>query len=363
MEFKIRFLKWLDGLLGKHFIRLFPGVEKRPWSGEGRVLIIRPGGIGDAVLVIPMIETLKEEFPDVQIEVLAESRNAGVFALCPNIEKVLRYDSWSGLWKVISRKYTLVIDTEQWHRLSAIVARLAGAGVSIGFSTNEREQLFQYPISYKQDRYEMNSFLDLLSPLLKSDKRWARKSFLHVPEKAARGVSTMLAPLNGCPFVTVFPGASIPERRWGWDKYVELARRLEGEGMGVVVVGGASEASVGERIVKGGDGLNLAGRTSLVETAAILEKSKLLISSDSGVLHIGVGLNVPTVSLFGPGIVEKWGPSGERHQRIRKELPCSPCTLFGTTPPCPRNVICMAGIVVDEVFEAALTVLAKGREE
>jgi ADP-heptose:LPS heptosyltransferase len=107
-------------------------------------------------------------------------------------------------------------------------------------------------------------------------------------------------------------------------------------------------------------GLNLAGATTLAETAAVIKKSALLLSGDSGVLHIAVGLGVPTVSLFGPGRVKKWAPQGEHHIVINKELPCSPCTTFGHTPPCPIHAQCMRDISVDEVVTAVTMLLTSG---
>jgi ADP-heptose:LPS heptosyltransferase len=104
-------------------------------------------------------------------------------------------------------------------------------------------------------------------------------------------------------------------------------------------------------------GLNLAGRTSLAESAAIIDRSALLLSGDSGVLHIAVGLGKPTVSLFGPGRSEKWAPRGDRHIVINRHLPCSPCTTYGTTPPCPHNAQCMRDITVEEVANSVMMLL------
>ncbi|HEY4744517.1 MAG TPA: glycosyltransferase family 9 protein, partial [Desulfuromonadaceae bacterium] len=161
----------------------------------------------------------------------------------------------------------------------------------------------------------------------------------------------------GKPFVTMFPGASIPERRWGADRFRSVVDLLASFGIRVVVVGGREDKDQGEEIVAGGAGINLAGRTSLSETAAVIQRSALLVSGDSGVLHIAVGLGKPTVSLFGPGRARKWAPRGERHVAITKELPCSPCTTFGTTPPCPMDAQCMKEITVDEVFNAVMMLL------
>jgi ADP-heptose:LPS heptosyltransferase len=136
-----------------------------------------------------------------------------------------------------------------------------------------------------------------------------------------------------------------------------VAELLAAFGIPVVVVGGSEDRRQGEEIVSGGKGLNLTGRTSLSETAAVIQRSVLLLSGDSGILHIAVGLDKPTVSLFGPGRARKWAPRGERHIVINKGLSCAPCTTFGTTPPCPIGAKCMGDITVDEVFNAVTVLL------
>ncbi|MBI5483179.1 MAG: glycosyltransferase family 9 protein, partial [Deltaproteobacteria bacterium] len=127
-------------------------------------------------------------------------------------------------------------------------------------------------------------------------------------------------------------------------------------GFRIVVVGGREDREEGD-IISGAWGLNLAGMTTLAETAAIIAGSRLLISGDSGVLHLAVGLDVPTVSLFGPGIAAKWAPRGDKHIVLNQNISCSPCTRFGTTPPCPVGVRCMKEITADQVMAAAVHVL------
>jgi len=88
----------------------------------------------------------------------------------------------------------------------------------------------------------------------------------------------------------------------------------------------------------------------LLETTALFDQAKLLISTDSGILHLGVLCNVPTISLFGSGIADKWAPEGEKHIVINKHLDCSPCTKFGTTPPCPNGKACMLKIIPEDII-------------
>lgn len=357
---KVRFLKALDRYVGTIAARVVPKTRSGKIIRPRRVLFIRPGGIGDAVLLIPAIRALKEWFPDCAIDVLAEKRNAAVFTLCDDIDRTLRYDSQGGFVSAIRGRYDVVIDSEQWHRLSALLARMTGAPVVIGFDTNVRRRLFTHSVPYSHDVYEADSFFSLLVPIGIPGPAALQPPFLSTGKAAAKATAT-LAELNLSPFVALFPGASIPERRWGTTNFRHLALRLGAEGIPVVVVGASCDRETGDAIVAGGNGLNLAGKTSLMETAEVLRRSLLLVTGDSGILHLAVGLGVPTVSLFGPGIARKWAPTGERHIVLNRHLPCSPCTRFGYTSRCRDGAPCIAKIGVDDVERAVLTLLAGKR--
>ncbi|WP_298269259.1 glycosyltransferase family 9 protein [Geobacter sp.] len=301
---------------------------------------------------------MQVRFPGVSIDILAERRNAGVFSLCPALRSVRRYDIPSEFFEALRSRYDVVIDSEQWHRLSAVVARILRAEIRIGFDTNDRRRLFTHPIPYEQDDYEADSFMRLLAPLGCAAEEEGGGPLLSFSTRDAEAAGCHLKRLEGRPIVTLFPGASIAERRWGAERFVRLAQLLGRRGVGVVVVGGEGELADGRTIETIG-GISLCGLTNLAETAAVIARSSLLVSGDSGILHIAVGLGVPTVSLFGPGRAMKWAPRGENHIVINKNLPCSPCTTFGYTPRCPINARCMTEITVDEVEEAVLTLLSR----
>jgi ADP-heptose:LPS heptosyltransferase len=355
---KIKTIKAIDEAVGGVLAACLPPARKKATAIDPRsILVIRPGGIGDAILLAPALLALKGRFPDARITVLAEQRNAAALELCPAVDRILLYHRKEDLWEAVSGGYHVVIDSEQWHRLSAVVVRLIGAPLSIGFATNRRSRLFSHPIGYSHDDYEMTSFFNLLSPLGIAPSA-VPVPFLTVPEEASRRVEGLLPPSH---FAVIFPGASIAERKWGADRFRQLAARLTLHGLPVVVVGGEEDAEEGHFIVRGCGGVNLVGETSLLETAAVIARSALLISGDSGLLHIGVGLGIPTVSLFGPGIEAKWGPKGEGHRVLNLKLPCSPCTRFGTTPPCPDKARCLSEIAVSDVVAAACELLERYR--
>ncbi len=349
----IRLMKQCDSAIGRIAVSLLSSPMCN--STEARfssILIIRPGGSGDAVMLAPAIHSLKNTYPAVHITILAERRNAGVFPLIPGVDTLLCYDRPAELIQVLRRSYDVVIDTEQWHRLSAVVARLVQAPVKIGFNTNERRRMFTHSIPYSHDDYEVDSFIRLLEPLgIDAGAVEMKAPFLHIPDDVAVRGAELVELLCNDPFVVIFPGASIPERRWGGRGFGQVAIRLAEDGFRIVVVGGQDDWD--EAVTIAGDrGLNLAGKTTLAETAAVIARATLVISGDSGVLHLAAGLDVPTVSLFGPGIAAKWAPQGERHIVINHQLACSPCTKFGTTPPCPVNARCIREITPDEVMAA-----------
>ena len=128
----IKLMKFLDTIIGRLAVQAIPKPEFRSVpSAISSILFIRPGGIGDAVLLIPAIQAARKKFPSAKIMVLAERRNASVFQLCPELTGVLLYDRPSEFVAALRQEYDVVIDSEQWHRLSAVMARLTSAAMLV----------------------------------------------------------------------------------------------------------------------------------------------------------------------------------------------------------------------------------------
>ncbi len=358
MASQIQIIKFIDKIIGRLLVFLCPKYKRDDVCQVKDVLFLRPGGIGDAILLIPAIRLLKSKFPDAAVDIIAEKRNAGVFHLCTQIDNVYRYDVVSEFLQVVRKRYDVVIDSEQWYRLSSVAARLIRSDMKIGFATNERQRMFSHGIPYSHEDYELVSFLRLLRPFGVAAEHHVAGPWLDIADSDRQIVKNKLSTIS-FPYVVIFPGASIAERRWRPERFAEVADCLMHKGYAVIVVGGGADTAAGDRIVSKCDGLNLAGKTTLSQTAAVLEGAALLISGDSGVLHMGVSLNIPAVSLFGPGIEKKWGPQGDHHIVINRHLTCSPCTRFGTTPKCPIGGRCIQEITPEDVSRAALSLLKR----
>ncbi len=336
--------------MGKIVVSLLPPPPERRERRFSSILLIRPGGIGDAVLLAPAIQVLKERYPSIQLDVLAEQRNAAIFSLVPGIRNCFRYDVPGELWTVLRRRYDVVIDTEQWHYLSAVVARLIRAPITVGFGTNERRRLFTHPVTYSHDDYEAESFLHLLAPLGITEPALPVCPPLTIPPDACRSADRLLRHVAGAEFVALFPGASIREKSWGVDRFASLAVLLNEKSVLLVVIGGPDDVIAGRSITACRGILDLTGKTGLAETAAILSRARLLVSGDSGVLHLAALLGTRTVALFGPSNWTKWAPRGERHRLLLTGRSCAPCSSFGYFPSCPQTNGCTHDIPVADVF-------------
>ncbi|MBF0458265.1 MAG: glycosyltransferase family 9 protein [Nitrospirae bacterium] len=358
-------LKAVDGLTGSALISIISRLKRirsdefpSPVISDGplrKILVIRPGGIGDAVLLLPALKHLRALHRGAQIDVLCEKRNHGIFQLSGDINRIYLYDSGLQLIKCLRNTYDAVIDTEQWHRLSAIIAYLTGARLRIGFNTNERGELFTHKIPYSHDDYEGRSFINLIAPLSRIDISDG------VPDVFLSGEAFIDAEpiwiFKTGRTVAIAAGASVKERRWGGENFGLMARQLSDIGFNILIIGSKADKP-DAMIIKGycPEAVDLTGATSLKDTVPLLKAVSALVCADSGIMHIASAAGTPTVCLFGSGIGKKWAPLGKRHRIINKRLPCSPCTKFGYTPPC-EQVRCLTQITVDEVVREVIDLL------
>lgn len=351
---KPEFIKKLDHLVVPVFISHIGKKKVKHQDALVRsALIIRPGGIGDAVLLLPMLQQLSLLYPDAKIEVLAESRNAEVFLWSQVVSRIWQYDRPLEFLRLFRQRYDLIIDTEQWYRLSAVVARLLSSSRSIGFATNERSNLLTDPCPYSQDEYEAVMFVRLLAPL-----------GAHTPDLPADCYGLPVLPqaehVFKNPYVVIFPGASVAAKQWPAERFAEVASYCEEMGFDVVVVGGKAEQDSSQVISRTLNRCHdLAGTTGLTESAAIVCGASLCISGDSGLLHVAQLKGVPTIALFGPSNHKKWCRNDNLHVVVTAGSNCAPCSLFGTIPKCHHGFQCMQNITVEMVVAAVTSLLNK----
>ncbi len=323
-----------------------------------RILVIRPGGLGDAALTVPMLQALRQGFPEAGIDVLVERRNAGVYEISDVVDEIYRYDS--GALSVLRRlrnvQYDLVIDTEQFHHFSTVFANLLRPKFLCGFNTLGRSHLQTHSVPYSDDAYEVYSFLRLAESVLGSSINFdPDRPFIDVMPEAQAWAAQAMEAKDARAAAVIAPVAGGSSRLWPVARYAEVAEWLIGCGHYVVLLAGRDGIEAASKIshhCRPGAVLNLAGETTLAQSAAVLQQAGLSVSADTGVMHLAYGVGTPTVALFGSGSHLKWGPPGRDHRIVRNGLSCSPCIRFGRLPSCPHDFACMRELHAGDVIAA-----------
>ncbi len=307
-----------------------------------RVLITLWPGLGDIVFATPAIRHLRREFPDAYLAAMSLDGGPGRELLETN--PYLDDCYFSGPGGIYSASN--IRDAARWARSRGFRVglelsfpmrwffRLAGIREAYGFA----ERPLWLFISYS-DR-EAGRATHASEHFMKAVDRFAGRKVerdgggydIFLTDADREKAETLLREAKGGRRVVIHPGARCNRnKRWGADKYAELARRLTVEADAfVIVVGGAEEASLGERIVSAlpGQAMNLSGKTTLRETAALVERCHLFVGNDSGPLHVAAGTTTPLVAVFASSNPSNFAPLHPRARVVQPDRPCVPCLHF-----------------------------------
>ncbi len=356
----IKLLKTVDRIIGPPLSKIT--LKRYPKTSKiiKKILLIRPGGLGDAALLVPLVKELKIRIPEIIIDIVCESRNKGIFESIPYIDNIFNYWMLKDIIKLLNQEYDIIIDTEQFHKLSAIFSSIIKTKKRIGFATNNRERHYDISLPYFQKKYELCNFNSLFSRVIPNwDNSFSWNApYLYVSHKQKEKIDNITRNINK-PIVCVFPGASVSLRKWPSVRWARVAEKLWEMDLCPILLGSKKEFIINKEIdyYSKYPIMDLTNMLNIGEIAELFRRSKLLVSTDSGILHIAVIEGLKTVSLFGPGIPEKWGPKGKSHIIIRKNLKCSPCTKFGYTPFCKKKGLCMKLISINDVITAITKVI------
>lgn len=369
---RIWILKQLDATLGRAACRVAGAALYRSHreihldavdpARLRRILVIRPGGMGDMLQLVPTLRRLAAATPAARVDLVCERRNRAVATLAGLNVDILCYDAEPArtVARLLNTRYDVAIDTEQFHHFSAVMAWISGAPVRIGFNINPvRNPAYTHLVNYAADGPEARQFSSLLRPLGIADGTPA------AIQGALSGAARPEAPaaVRALPrYAAVHAGGSAAIKQWGLDRFSALCSDLMArQGLTPVVVGDRRdrEVWVGSqgRAAAAADGTVVtAGELSLPQTAAVIARSAVFVGGDSGLAHLAVALGVPSVVLFGPSDERKWGVVDGRHAVASHSVPCRPCCVFGYHKPC-HAVACLRGITVEQVAEAVSKVV------
>lgn len=336
------------------------------------ILVIMLRYLGDVLLATPVLHALRDGAPNARITMVVNQGTGDVLKWNPDVDEVLEVTR-GGLLSSIRfvgdlrrRRFDCVIDLTDGDR-SAVLARATGAQVRIGFNEEHHRRGLLYTSVVTANvagmhRIERN--LEALRPVgvEPNSASLVLHTSSHDEQEADRilqvaGVHAS-GPAKGRPWVMVHPGARYWFKAWPPDRFAELADRLaQRPGCTVLVGGGESDGDLAQEIrarARSAPAV-LAGRTSVLQFAAILKRCALFIGNDNGPMHMAAALGIPLVALFGPSDPTVWGPRGGKSEVLYKGVDCRDCYRRN----CHRGEeSCMRQITVDEVVEAARRCLA-----
>ena len=335
-----------------------------------RFLIFGPSWLGDAVMAIPTYRALRRAEPDARITVVARGPVADLYEAVPWVDEVVVYRRPRGVSRLAAytglirrlrevRADTAIILPRSFG--SAWTALLSDARRRIGYVASGRSFLLTDPVERSPDLQQTHRvhYLQHLLTALGLEPIPEPPS-LELSEPALEAAERMLEPLRAVGrLVALNPGANYGSaKQWPEERYAELAGRLlEDPDTGIVLVGGPGDHSVCDWIdhsVSDPRMLDLSGRTSVPELAAVLDRCDFAVSNDTGAMHVAAAVDTPIVAIFGPTNPVTTAPYGDRHVLLRDPVDCSPCLLRE----CPIDHRCMTGVSVDSVFQACAEICA-----
>ena len=330
-----------------------------------RLLIIKPSSFGDIIHALPVLALLRRHWPQTPVDWLVKEDWAELLVHQQALNEVLLLPKSFSAWRDLrgslrERRYSMVIDLQGLLR-SGVAAVLSQAPVRVGFADGREGSRWCYTERITCSPAAIHAIdrgIDLLRqigvpidgpatfPLTvpAAAERWA--DALWKRERIVKGENT----------VVFHPAARGETKRWPAERFAQVADQLASSaGARIVLVAAREQMAHVDEVARHlrGCAINLAGASSLLELAALLKRASLVISNDSGPMHLAAALDTPVIGLFGPTDPRRVGPYGAGHVVLRKAVDCSRCSRHA----CVQDGACMNAISVDEVSAAARAIL------
>lgn len=343
------------------------------------IVLLRLDRIGDFVLGIPAYRALRQAHPDAHISVVVPSQVAELAKACPYFNEVYIFEAlwllpgqeplarWKSAWKLVrflrSKPIDLVLDFRYQSRLDPLVTGLSGARERVGFDLGWTSSFLTRKVPQPMAGiHQVDRNLQLLKAVgvLTADRRL--EAWIGEKDKvSAEDHLPAQELLPGVPRIAVHIGAAAPSKRWREESFEVLIHELHANPQAeILVLGGAGDWGFSQEVVDGLECpvINLVGKLSLGQMAALIKDCKVFIGCDSGATHLAAACGVPVVCLFSAANeVEVWKPWGPRVKVLTRHPECSPCRSHE----CLRadGYFCMAEIKPEDVIAEVRKILGE----
>lgn len=333
-----------------------------------RILIVRMSALGDIVHALPVLAALRAAYPNAEIDWLADRRYAGLLDFVEGLNR--RIIGRPGLLRAVQslrdRRYDAALDLQGLVK-SAAMARLSGARRVIGFeraALRERGAAWFYDETavVAPDAHIIQKNFSVL-PMLGVTDHGVRFPFVVPLSPVADAVASEAATRGRGGFALINPGGAWPNKRWPPDRFGELAARIrERHDLPSYVLWGDGESTLADRVVAGSRGAAVrAPRTTLGDLLALSSRAALMVSGDTGPIHLAAAMRTPIVGLYGPTWPRRngpWSPDDEVASRAER-CECHHKRRCQLGAAAGEAGVCLRDIAVDEVVAAVDRRLAR----
>jgi lipopolysaccharide heptosyltransferase II len=312
------------------------------------ILVKGNNWLGDAVMSLPTLRSLREMKPRAKVTVLTKPAFADLYRGAPEVDEVLLHErgsvkDWMGMVKEIRKRAFDAAVVLPRSFSSALLVWTARIPRRIGYG---RARFLTDRPAPPPKGHRVHTIHHLLTAF--GDPPVVRPPRIEIPTDAKEWAAGRL-PGDG--WIGLNPGATYgAAKQWFPDRYIELGRRLAKRAR-IVVVGGPSETRLGQEVAEAVGGISIAGLTTVCQLAAAIARCSLFVTNDTGPMHVADAVGTPIVAVFGPTDWITTPPFGKKHAIVRHEIECAPC-LKRVCPLKHHN--CMKMIEVTDVEKACL---------
>lgn len=341
-----------------------------------KILIRSTNWIGDAVMTTPAVRTIRENYPDAEITLLALPWVADVFAFSPRVDHIFLYEKKSrhkgihGKWMLASelkeRRFDAAILLQNAFE-AALITTLARIPIRCGYTTDGRGLLLTHRVKKHPgiaSRHQVHYYQEMLAGLGLNPGSNSLELFLspEATQTADRGLQEYFAGNGHVPVVGLNPGAAYgPAKRWPAEKFAALANMVCEQTPAVLLVFGTdadheAAATIAGAVRDSARVIDLTGKTDLATAMAYIDRCDVFVTNDSGLMHVAAALQTPTAAIFGSTDHIATGPFSDKALIVRRSIACSPCK----ETQCPQGHLqCLEQITPEEVYSALRSLLSQ----
>ena len=338
-----------------------------PQEGINNILIRGTNWIGDAILTLPAMASIRATYPRAHIAVLVKPWVSDIYKIFSDVDEIIiyedKYDTPAGVFRLANMLKEKNFDAAillQNAIEAAIIAFVARIPLRAGYNSDARGLLLTHSVKRTKEIrkvHQINYYLEMVKALgcVTVDRKMRLETRINLQD--AKNIVQIYISETNKTIIGIAPGATYGQaKRWLPDRFAAVADKLsESFPMQGILFGSKADWDVAEevRLAARTKLINLAGKTNLQDAIYLISQCRLFISNDSGLMHIAGALNIPTVAIFGSTNPVTTSPAGNKTTIVHQNVSCSPCL----EEICPTDFSCMKLISVENVFVAAKNIL------